>query len=60
MIMLNSKIHGHLVKSHCTLLKTVKICHVRNLASCEFFHEAIKMIKNNETKTNTMSKLRGG
>ena len=36
-IILNSKIEYHLLKSYCTQFKTVKKYHVRNLSSCEFW-----------------------
>ena len=35
-IMLKSTIHNQFLNSYCTQFSTVKICHVRNLVSCEF------------------------
>ena len=36
-IMLKSTIHDHLLNIYCTQFKTVRICHVRNLSSYEFW-----------------------
>ena len=35
-IILNSKIHSHFVNSYFTQVKTVKICLLMNISSCEF------------------------
>ena len=35
LILFNSTIHNHFLNPYCTQFKTVKICQIRNLSSCE-------------------------